>query len=40
MADASRDTGFYDTAYGHFSDELYAAIRQAAFGEDIARTHG
>ena len=27
----------YDTAYGHFSDELYAAIRQAAFGEDIGQ---
>ena len=37
MADAPRDTGFYDTAYGHFSDELYAAIRQAAFGEDIGQ---
>ena len=37
MADAPRDTDFYDTAYGHFSDELYAAIRQAAFGEDIGQ---
>ena len=37
MADAPRDTGFYDTAYGHFSEELYAAIRQAAFGEDIGQ---
>ena len=37
MADAPRDTGFYDTAYGHFSDELYRAIRLAAFGEDIGQ---
>jgi len=32
VASAGDDTGFYDTAYGRFADELYASIRQETFG--------
>lgn len=32
------DTRFYDTTYGRFADELYAAIRREAFGEDIGQS--
>lgn len=35
--EAPADTGFYDTAYGHFAEELYGAIRAEAFGEDIGQ---
>lgn len=38
MADAPRDTGFYDTAYGHFSDELYAASVKRRSARTSART--
>jgi SAM-dependent methyltransferase len=34
---AGDDTGFYDTAYGRFADELFASIRREAFGEDIGQ---
>jgi cyclopropane fatty-acyl-phospholipid synthase-like methyltransferase len=30
-------TGYYDGAYARSSDELYAAIRREAFGEDIGQ---
>jgi hypothetical protein len=30
-------TGHYNTNYGHFQTELYAQIRQEAFGEDIGQ---
>lgn len=29
--------GFYDATYGRFADELYAAIRRDAFGEEIGQ---
>jgi ubiquinone/menaquinone biosynthesis C-methylase UbiE len=32
-----RDTGFYDANFVHSSDEINAAIRRAAFGEDIGQ---
>jgi cyclopropane fatty-acyl-phospholipid synthase-like methyltransferase len=35
-ADA-QETGNYDQAYEHASDELYAQIRREAFGEDIGQ---
>ncbi len=37
MDEATGDTGFYDTTYGHFAEDLYAAIREEAFGEDIGQ---
>jgi ubiquinone/menaquinone biosynthesis C-methylase UbiE len=36
MANDARPT-FYDTTYAHAADELYAAIRRDAFGEDIGQ---
>ncbi len=30
-------TGYYDSAYGRSTDELYAAIRRDAFGEEIGQ---
>jgi SAM-dependent methyltransferase len=39
MSESRRDdTGVFDAAYGRFADELYAAIRREAFGEDIGQT--
>lgn len=38
MASDPHDTGFYDTTYGRFADELYASIRSEAFGEDIGQS--
>jgi cyclopropane fatty-acyl-phospholipid synthase-like methyltransferase len=32
-----KDTGFYDRTYEHSSDELYAAIRAEAFGDEIGQ---
>jgi SAM-dependent methyltransferase len=37
VASAGDDTGFYDAAYGRFADEISAAIRREAFGEDIGQ---
>jgi SAM-dependent methyltransferase len=37
MAGGSGDTGFYDRDFGRSPDELVAAIRTAAFGEDIGQ---
>lgn len=37
VAEGGRGTGFYDTAYSHFAEELYEAIRREAFGEDIGQ---
>ena len=37
VAARGEDTGFYDASYGRFADELYAAIRREAFGEDIGQ---
>jgi SAM-dependent methyltransferase len=31
------DTGYYDANFPHMADELYAAIRREAFGEDIGQ---
>jgi SAM-dependent methyltransferase len=35
--EATGDTGFYDTTYGRFAEDLYAAIREETFGEDIGQ---
>ena len=37
LAAASLDTGFYDRNFARSADELNAAIRTAAFGEDIGQ---
>jgi SAM-dependent methyltransferase len=37
VAAADDDTGWYDRTYGRFAEELYAAIRSEAFGEDIGQ---
>ena len=37
MAAGSGDTGFYDRNFARSADELNAAIRAAAFGEDIGQ---
>jgi SAM-dependent methyltransferase len=38
MSSKERDTGFFDATYQGFADEVYAAIRAEAFGEDIGQT--
>jgi SAM-dependent methyltransferase len=37
MSDESSGREMYDTTYGAFRDELYAAIRREAFGEEIGQ---
>jgi SAM-dependent methyltransferase len=34
---AETGTGYYDDEYGHATEELYAAIRREAFGEEIGQ---
>ncbi len=37
MTSGGGDTRQYDTTYGRFADELYAAIRRETFGEDVGQ---
>lgn len=36
-ATTERGTHYYDSLYGHFAEDLQAAIRREAFGEDIGQ---
>ena len=36
-AAADEGTGHYDSQYGHFAEDLHAAIRREAFGEEIGQ---
>jgi hypothetical protein len=36
-ASVEKGTGYYDTLYGTFADEIEAAVRSEAFGEEIGQ---